>query len=147
MTSSTNSSRRQQFWNSAALYGFVALGGMIGSCTRYLVSVFAQILFGSGFPLGTLFVNITGSFAIGFYAALAGPDGRIFASTRQRQFVMTGLCGGYTTFSAFSFETFQLLRNGHELAALLNIGLAPAWLVAVWLGHTLATRINRRKAT
>jgi CrcB protein len=148
MASSTSASRRQEIWNGAILYGCVGLGGVIGSCARYLASVFALSQFGPGFPLGTLFVNVTGSFAIGFYAALTGPDGRVFAGTRQRQFVMTGICGGYTTFSAFSLETFQLLRSGHALTALLNVGISViGWLAAVWLGHTLASRINRLKGT
>ena len=130
------------------LYGLVALGGMIGSCARYLAAVLLQIASAPGFPWATLFVNVTGSFVIGFYAAITGPDGRIFASTRQRQFVMTGICGGYTTFSAFSLETFQLLRAGHAPTALLYVGISViGWLAAVWLGHTLASRINRLKGT
>ena len=61
---------------------------------------------------------------------------------------MTGICGGYTTFSAFSLDTLQLLRAVHAPAALLNIGISViGWLVAVWLGHTLAARINRLKGT
>jgi CrcB protein len=145
MPSINKETRWQQFWNGpAGLYGCVALGSVVGGCARYLVSVFLPILLDPAFPWATLFVNVTGSFVIGFYAALTGPDGRIFASTRQRQFVMTGICGGYTTFSAFSFETFRLLQEGHSLTALLNIGISiVSWLLAVWLGHALANRINR----
>lgn len=137
----------QQIRSGSILYGAVALGSVIGGEARYLVGVLLQIL-GPGFPWATLFVNVTGSFVIGFYAALTGPDGRVFASARQRQFVMTGICGGYTTFSAFSLETFQLLRAGDAPAAMLNVGISViGWLVAVWLGHVLATRINRLKGT
>lgn len=145
MSPATKDSRRRQLLSNAILYGWVALGSLIGGCARYLVSVVLQAPL---FPLATLFVNVTGSFVIGFFATITGPDGRIFASTRQRQFVMTGICGGYTTFSAFSLETFRLLQAGHPLTALLNVGISLAsWLAAVWLGHTLATRINRLKGT
>lgn len=131
-------------WNTAILYGCVAAGGVLGSVVRYLASLL--ILSGSGFPWSTLFVNVTGSFIIGFYGALSGPDGRLFASTRQRQFVMTGFCGGYTTFSTFSLETVRLLQAGMMRTALLNIALSVvSWLVAVWLGHMLASRLNRLK--
>ena len=137
----------QEIRSRSILYGVVALGSVIGGESRYLVGLLLQAL-GPGFPWATLFVNVTGSFVIGFYAALTGPDGRVFASARQRQFVMTGICGGYTTFSAFSLETFQLLRGGHAPTALLNVGISViGWLVAVWFGHVLATRINRLKGT
>jgi fluoride exporter len=141
MTGGTKSS-----WNTAILYACVAIGGMLGSVARYLVSLLIPSLY--GFPLATLFVNVTGSFIIGFYSTLSGPDGRWFASTRQRQFVMTGICGGYTTFSAFSLETFRLLHGGMTVAALLNIAVSVVtWLVAVWLGHLLASRLNRLKGS
>jgi len=138
MSGKTTSSAR----NTAILYAYVAAGGVLGSVARYLASVFIPSVY--GFPLATLFVNITGSFVIGFYNALTGPDGRLFASARQRQFVMTGLCGGYTTFSSFSLETVRLLQAGMERTALLNIAVSVVtWLVAVWLGHMLASRLNR----
>jgi fluoride exporter len=141
MTGGTKSS-----WNAAILYACVAIGGMLGSVARYLVSLLIPSLY--GFPLATLFVNITGSFVIGFYSTLSGPDGRWFASTRQRQFVMTGICGGYTTFSAFSLETFRLLQGGMTVVAFLNIAVSVVtWLVAVWLGHLLASRLNRLKGS
>ena len=95
MTSTTSSAR-----NTAILYACVAAGGILGSVARYLAALLIPVV--SGFPYPTLFVNITGSFIIGFYSTLTAPEGRMFATTRQRQFVMTGFCGGYTTFSAFS---------------------------------------------
>ena len=133
-------------WNTAILYASVAAGGMLGSVARYLAGLLIpQVL---GFPLATLFVNITGSFIIGFYSTLSGPDGRWLASTRQRQFVMTGFCGGYTTFSSFSLETFKLLHAGMRTTALFNIVVSVVtWLVAVWLGHMLASRLNRLKGS
>jgi CrcB protein len=133
-------------WNGAILYACVALGGMLGSVARYLASLLIPVV--AGFPWATLFVNVTGSFIIGFYGTISGPDGRLFASTRQRQFVMTGFCGGFTTFSAFSLETFRLLHGGMTRTALLYMAVSvPTWLVAVWLGHILASRLNRLKGS
>ena len=134
----------RKFWDTAGSYVSVALGSIVGGVARYLVSVLFLSQFGDGFPWGTLFVNVTGSFIIGFYAALTGPDGRLFVSPRQRQFVMVGICGGYTTFSAFSLETLRLVQSG-------NFGTASAyilvsimtWMVSVWIGHALAARLNR----
>jgi CrcB protein len=142
MTGSTKSNAL----NVAALYASVAAGSVLGGLARYLMSVLLPAIF--EFPLATLFVNVTGPFIIGFYSTLSGPDGRLFASTRQRQFVMTGFCGGYTTFSTFSLDTFRLLHGGLKYVALLNIAVSvAAWLVAVWLGHLLANRLNRLKGS
>jgi len=134
----------QKFWDATGSYVSVALGSIVGGVARYLVSVVFLSQFGSGFPWGTLFVNVTGSFIIGFYAALTGPDGRLFVSPRQRQFVMVGICGGYTTFSAFSLETLRLVQSGDVRAASLNLLISVVgWMTAVWLGHAMAARLNR----
>jgi CrcB protein len=131
---------------NVVLYGSIAAGSVLGGLTRYLLSLLIQL--GSPFPWATLFVNVTGSFIIGFYNTLSGPDGRLFASAQQRQFVMTGFCGGYTTFSTFSLETIRLLGSGMTQAALLNIiGSIVNWLAAVWVGHLLANRLNRLKGS
>jgi CrcB protein len=136
-TTTINSMRK-----AAVLYGHVALGSVLGGIARYLASIAIQ--FGPPLPWATMFVNVTGSFIIGFYATLSSPDGRLFPSAAQRQFVMTGFCGGYTTFSTFSLETFMLLQSGNARAALVNISVSVvAWLAAVWAGHTLADRVNR----
>jgi len=89
-------------------------------------------------------VNIAGSFIIGFFATLTGPDGRIFADTLTRQFVMIGFLGGYTTFSSFSLQTLALLQDGEWLLASANIALS-ACLLAVWAGYALAASINALK--
>lgn len=129
---------------AASLYLAVSLGAVIGSVLRALVSLGSMAMFGPGFPWGTLIVNIAGSFAIGFYATLTGPGGRLFSGSHQRQFVMTGICGGFTTFSAFSLETLRLVQGGNWQAAGLNVIVSVvAWLAAVWLGYALASRFNR----
>lgn len=126
------------------LYLAVALGSVLGGTLRWLASEALLHGLGPGFPWGTLFVNVTGSFAIGFYAAATGPDGRLFPGPAQRQFVMAGICGGYTTFSIFSLETIRLLEAGALRIAALNVAVSVTlWLVAVWAGFALATRLNR----
>ncbi len=141
MTGKTTSADR---YKTAIMYAYVAVGAVLGGLARYLASLL--ILPVSGFPLSTLFVNVTGSFIIGFYATLTGPDGRLFATTQQRQFVMTGFCGGFTTFSSFSLDTVRLLRTGMAGTALLNIAVSVVtWLLAVWLGYAVANRLNRLK--
>ena len=125
-------------------YVCVAAGSVAGGVARYLLAL--TLAMGPGFPWGTFFVNVTGSFIIGFYATLSGSDGRVAASVQQRLFVMTGFCGGYTTFSAFSLETLMLFRAGMAHTALIHIVVSLfGWLLAVWLGHLLAIRFNRSK--
>jgi CrcB protein len=139
-----HSTRWQTFWDKTGSYISVALGSMVGAVARFLVSVLSVSEFGDRFPWGTLFVNVTGSFVIGFYAALTGPDGRVFVSARQRLFVMVGFCGGYTTFSAFSLETLRLVQSGNLRTALVYIFVSiMTWLVSVWIGHALGAHLNR----
>ena len=134
----------QILWDKTGSYISVALGSIVGAVARFLVSVLCVSQFGDGFPWGTLFVNVTGSFAIGFYAAVTGPDGRLFVSARQRLFVMVGICGGYTTFSAFSLETLRLVQSGKVQTAFVYLLVsAITWIAGVWIGHALASRLNR----
>ena len=94
---------------------------------------------GEFFPLGTLVVNITGSFVVGFFAAFTGSEGPVLVSPRFRQFFMIGVCGGYTTFSSFSLQTLDLALDGDWMKASLNMVLSFACcLAAVWLGRVLA---------
>ena len=124
-------------------YIWIAIGSAIGGAARYWCTGFAARPFGETFPWGTLLVNITGSLIIGFFATLTGPDGRIFVSSTTRQFVMIGLCGGYTTFSSFSLQTLNLVQDSEWLQAGGNIvGSVVLCLFAVWLGHILAASIN-----
>jgi fluoride exporter len=125
------------------IYLWIAVSCALGGMARYWCTGFAARMLGETFPWGTLLVNITGSLIIGFFATLTGPDGRIFASSTVRQFVMIGLCGGYTTFSSFSLQTLSLTNDGEWLQAGGNIiGSVVLCLLAVWLGHILAVSIN-----
>src|SRR6202045_1951256 len=98
-------------------YLWVAIGGAIGTVARYFISGVAARLIGETFPWGTLIINVTGSFVIGFFATLTGPDGRVFVGSTARQFVMIGICGGYTTFSSFSLQTLNLMNDGEWFKA------------------------------
>src|ERR1700739_309163 len=103
------------------MYLAVALGGALGTVGRYFISGVVANAFGETFPWGTLNINITGSFVIGFFGTLTAPDGRLMVSGTTRQFVMVGLCGGYTTFSSFSLQTLNLMRGGEWAPAAGNI--------------------------
>jgi len=128
------------------LYLWIAAGSALGGVARYFCTGVASRLLGETFPWGTLFVNVTGSFIIGFFATLTGPDGRIFAGTTTRQFVMTGILGGFTTFSSFSLQSLNLANDGEWLQAGGNVvGSVVLCLVAVWLGHMLALSLNAMK--
>ena len=127
-------------------YLLIAIGSALGGVSRFWFSGFIAQHFGETFPWGTLIINISGSLVIGFFATLTGPDGRVFASTEARQFVMIGLCGGYTTFSSFSLQTLNLVRDGDWLPAGANIVLSVVLcLLAVWTGHVLASMLNQMK--
>jgi CrcB protein len=122
---------------------WIALGGAIGSVARFWLAELVGAIVDSPFPWATVITNITGSFVIGFYATLTGPEGRLLASPVARQFVMVGICGGYTTFSSFSLQTLTLVQAGDWLRAGANVGFSVVLcLVAVWVGHIAAAAIN-----
>jgi CrcB protein len=128
------------------MYIYVAIGGAIGTVGRYWLSGIVARLIGETFPWGTLLINVTGSFIIGFFATLTGPDRRVYAASSTRQFVMTGICGGYTTFSSFSLQTLNLATDGEALRAGANVGLSVVLcLVAVWAGSVAANSLNAMK--
>ena len=127
-----------------ALWIFV--GGGLGSLARWWASGFIAQRFGETFPWGTLLVNVSGSFVIGLFATLTGPDGRWMAPASFRQFFMLGICGGYTTFSSFSLQTLNLVEDGQWFKAGANAALSLVLcLVGVWLGHVLAMNLNSMK--
>ena len=127
-------------------YLWVALGGALGSVARFWVNDFVLAKTGSSFPWGILLINVTGSFLIGIFAAFTDPDGRILAAPNVRQFLMIGVCGGYTTFSSFSLETLKRMQDGDWFYAGANIVLSVVLcLIAVWLGYLLGAMFNSMK--
>ena len=115
----------------------VGCGGAIGAILRHFSGVAATVLFGAGFPIGTLFVNISGSLAMGFLAAMLLER---TVDPRMAAFLLTGLLGGFTTFSAFSLETVGLFRDARLMAAFsyvtASVVLSIAmFLIGSWLGR------------
>lgn len=123
---------------------WIAIGGALGSLGRYWVSEALAVAFGPSFPWGTLLVNVSGSFVIGFVAGGSGAGGRWIESAFARQFIMIGLCGGYTTFSAFSLQTVTMLQTGDVGRAGLNVaGSVGLCLAATFLGFVSAATLTR----
>jgi len=128
------------------VYVAVTLGSALGGLARYATANAFNAAIGGTFPWGILFINILGSFVIGFFATLSAADGRLAVSDATRQFVTAGFCGGFTTFSAFSLQTLNLMRDEEWLAAGGNIvGSVALCLIAVWLGHIAAAALNQFK--
>ena len=120
-------------------YFWIALGSALGGAGRYWCSGLVARHLGETLPWGTLAVNILGSFGVGFADAL-------LAGTPARQLVMSGLCGGYTTFSSFSLQTLTLARDGKWVGAGANIGASVVTcLLSVWLGHIAGVALNHAK--
>ena len=130
-----------------SLYLWIAVGSALGGVSRFALSGYVAHHFGETFPWGTLLVNVSGCFLIGFFAALTDPaEGRLLAGPTARQFFMTGLCGGYTTFSSFGLQTLNLVRDGDWLRAGGNVtGSVATCLLAVWLGQLAASCLNQWK--
>jgi CrcB protein len=121
---------------------YVILGGAIGTFARYAISV-AALPISRQLPWGTIIINITGCAIISFFGTLTLAHGRYPVSENVRLFVMTGICGGYTTFSAFSLQTLDLMRAGAIGHALLNVAASVILCVAaVSLGHIAAAQLN-----
>jgi fluoride exporter len=117
------------------IVALVGVGSFIGGALRYLIAQMVQSKFLSAFPYGTLTVNIVGCFVIGL---VFGFSAKMNLSPEWRLFLATGICGGFTTFSAFSLETMQLLRDGQIFYGLLYVAASILLgLIAVYLGMTL----------
>jgi CrcB protein len=127
------------------LYAAIMIGGAIGSALRYGLSTGISQAVNSTFPWGTLAVNVIGSFVIGFFTGLTGPDGPFLVSPVVRAFVTIGILGGFTTFSSFSLQTMLLLQDGQWLAAAGNVLSAVALcLLVTGLGIALANVLPGR---
>ena len=128
--------------NSLTTYLLIAFGGALGTMARYGISMLALPV-SRGLPWGTIVINILGSFIIGFFGTLTLAHGKYPLSENARLFVMVGVCGGFTTFSAFSLQTLDLIRGGNMSRAALNVILSVALCVgAVALGHVIAAHFN-----
>jgi fluoride exporter len=122
------------------LYWLVALGGAAGSVARFGLSTAAQTRWSGALPVGTLLVNVTGSVLLGFILRYALDTPAL--SPEMRALLTTGFCGGYTTFSTFSYETVALIEDGDWRRAALYVLLSLAVsLAGVWLGMTLAREV------
>jgi CrcB protein len=114
----------------------VAIGGGLGAAARYLAGLWIVARLGAGFPWGTFFVNVTGSFLIGIVLVLVEAG---TLSAEARLFLAVGILGGYTTFSSFSYETLQLVNGGDVVPVLFNtLGQLLSGLLAVYLGVIFA---------
>src|ERR1035438_4558452 len=126
-------------------YLWVAIGGALGSVGRFWLNGIVSRHFGETFPWGTMFINVTGSFIIGVIGALASPEGRMDSQSRAfaTQFLMIGICGGYTTFSSFRWQTLRLLQDREWLYAGGNVILSVTLcMIAVWLGYALGSALS-----
>jgi CrcB protein len=120
----------------------IAAGGAIGTLGRYGLAALALPI-SHNLPWGTILINIVGSFVIGLFGTLTLATGKFPVSENTRLFVIVGLCGGFTTFSAFSLQTLDLIRGGSLTRASANILLSVTLCVgAVAVGHTLAAWLN-----
>jgi CrcB protein len=127
-------------------YLLVAIGSALGGVARYGCSSLLARTVGETFPWGTLAVNVVGSFVIGLFTALTGPEGRILVAPDARIFVTVGFCGGFTTFSSFSIQTLSLMRSGELGAAGLNAALSLGLcLLTVWAGFAVGLLVSRAK--
>jgi fluoride exporter len=125
---------------SVKMFWAVAVGAGVGGVCRYYLATSMQQRFGATFPWGTLLVNVTGSLLLGFFIryALAGPA----VSVELRALLTTGFCGGYTTFSTFSFETAALVEDGqYERAGAYVLGSVILSLAATFCGFILAREL------
>ena len=124
-------------------YFWIAVGGALGSLARAYLTGAVLRWTGPGFPWGTVLINVIGSLVIGAFAAISAPDSRFSQPPDIRAFVLTGICGGFTTFSSFSLQTLELLRDGRVGPACANVGASVALcLAAVAAGHYAAAALR-----
>lgn len=115
---------------------FAGLGGFVGTCFRYLVGLAAKTMCGVAFPYGTLTVNIVGCLLIGVFYGMA--ESRHWFTAPWSAILITGFCGGFTTFSSFSDDVWLLLQQKHWPTAMLYVGLSVVvGLLMVWIGRSI----------
>src|SRR5579864_2966939 len=120
-------------------YLLIVVGGGTGSLARYLIGTAIMSRLGSRFPLGTLVINVTGSFLIGLIMTLLTEQ--LQANPNWRPLLVIGFLGGYTTFSSFEWETFSAVRDGGFWIGLANVvGSVTLGYMAVWVGAVLGRR-------
>ena len=128
------------------IYLLVAIGSALGGVLRYALTR-ATLDWSDAFPWGTVLINVLGAFVIGFFGTFTLSSSRFAVSESTRLFVMAGICGGFTTFSSFSLQTFDLVRSGAWGRALLNVVLSVVLcFLAVAAGHLLAHHSVTRAA-
>ena len=128
------------------VYLWVAIGSALGGVSRYALTRL-MLHQSAEFPWSTVLINIVGSFVIGFFGTLTLSGGRFAVPENARMFVMVGICGGFTTFSSFSLQTFELVRSGAWGRALVNVVLSVVLcFLAVALGHYIAQQMNGKVA-
>ncbi|NIP18518.1 MAG: fluoride efflux transporter CrcB [Xanthomonadales bacterium] len=121
----------------------VAAGGAIGASLRYVAAALTHAVMGDDFPYGTLMVNVLGSLVIGYLLVLL-PEAEDQVPV-MRLLLVTGILGGFTTYSAFSIETLQLVQDGHLTRAGVNIALTLVFcFIAVWTGYLLGKGLHVR---
>lgn len=119
---------------------FAGIGGFIGTVLRFLVSKYFQVNFDTVFPWGTLVINIAGSFLIGIFLGIF--EKGFMMSSEWRLFFTVGICGGFTTFSTFSNDSFMLLQNKEILKFSLYAGMSFVFgIVSVLIGKNLIEAI------
>ncbi len=122
-------------------YLMVGIGGAFGSVLRFWMGSYIGGRFGSRFPYGTFVINISGSFLIGLVIAIVAEKTQW--SDNWRYLIPIGFIGGYTTFSAFEYETFRLFQDGQMLTAALNVALSVGvGFAGVWAGAIAGRSIS-----
>lgn len=118
----------------------ISLGGILGANARYVVTLYVAERLGTAFPHGTFFINVTGSLVIGFFLTLISE--RVSVDPLWRLFFATGFLGAYTTFSSYTFEAAQLMRDGaYALAFLYLFGSVLVGMLGVFAGIIVAERL------
>jgi CrcB protein len=122
----------------------IALGSALGGMARFGIGSFVDRQTSGTFPWGTVLVNISGCFLIGLFAQATSPEGRAWINPQWRLLLMVGVCGGYTTFSSFSLQTLNQLRDGDVLKAVMHVLLSVLLcLAATWGGEAAGMLAGR----